>query len=190
MKLVAALALLMSFSVPALARSLNDNGTPYQTLSEWYKSAKPVQYKEVADTAFAGKCFKTLDQETAVDHVLIVTHKNVGGDRGPAFPATEERKAILIESGSTNIDGSIKARAARELWADTSLMINSDSDPLKYNQKNVAGEVLRYDSYLVTLISMNRDLLCEVEIPRFCKAGETIKKGTPIMACYYYQEIK
>jgi hypothetical protein len=180
---------MLALSFSAFASSPTSGSTPFQSISGWYAAATPVKYKDAADSLYRGSCYSAFDQSVVhLNSVLVITHMDVGGNSGPAFPQTRERKVAIVEDTNSSVDDIISS--VGDHWQTFETVLKDDTSALVYSQAGLYGDVKRYQNYMTSLMKLNSDVTCGA-VNDLCKSvGEVIKSGTPLEACYYYQKMQ
>ncbi len=202
MRTTVTLIALFLFSVTGFALSvpdaaiLNSKGNPYDTISSWYKSAKSIPFSEMNNHVMIGDCFSPLDPSNpTLTMVAALKIQEPGSNRGPAFPRQIQRKVAIfaILNGVENGAREAAFDAMKSNWSNFEPVLTSDNSPLWYNGYLVrgvadSGEIKSFNNYLVTVPKLDQSVKCSADSPPLCKAGQTLKPGTPVTACYFYKD--
>ena len=188
MKLLIQAILIFGFSSMAFCQNLTSGTeTPFQVISSWQSTARPVVFSELADKVILGKCFSFATPTKAETIYLVVHRKLVDDDRGPAFPASSERKAALVASSVPRSDQIFSFFESN--WSSFEHVVPADNSLIRLEQGDLKGEIRKTEDYFMTLAFLSKDIRCTAEVAKFCK-DEVVPKGTLHYACYFYQEVK
>ena len=180
-------------ATPGHTLTFDTNRTPYQSITDWEKTARMVRFSELSNRALAGKCFHRLKQEEPQDLYLAAAKREVA-DRGPAFPSLIARRFDFFRGNF----GSSYEQVMNALWESTEAMpIESDSSYLLYRTKDVMADLRLKESYYLMIQKTAREFSCrdiqeEQAKKEFgCDSDDKmVPTGTPYLACYFYKDLK
>lgn len=164
--------------------------TAYDIVNEWIARGVPVNYSEVANKFYRGRCFDVVKKDRPQKMVLAIAKFNDEIDSGPSFPPYYSRKVLMMGTQSINTIED----ARRELPFSSNyhyLNLPSENSLLEYANGYYKGSVMKHGPYLVATQLYNyANGVCDAYFKFICdQNGGKIPVGTQVGVCYFYEEM-